>query len=97
MKKSAARKKTSAGLKPSAPKNRTKRTRAASRPKLRVAVRSDVRIEQAAQDRFVNDLDVRGEVAELGEGGTLPLEATHVRSNAPGDARKVQRVRFKTV
>jgi len=45
----------------------------------------------------VNDLDVRGEVAELGEGGTLPLEAPHVRSNAPGEARKVQRVRFKAV
>jgi len=51
---------------------------------------------QAASDRFVKDLQVRGEAAELTPEGKLPLQATHAitRKNPDGSVQ-VQRVRFK--
>ncbi|HET9837860.1 MAG TPA: hypothetical protein VFR84_06470 [Candidatus Angelobacter sp.] len=51
---------------------------------------------QAASDRFVKDLLVRGEAAEPTPEGKLPLRATHAitRKNPDGTAQ-VERVRFK--
>jgi hypothetical protein len=53
-------------------------------------------VASPASQRFVNDLLVRGEAAELTPNGKLPLEATHVidRKNPDGSAA-VKRVRYK--
>jgi len=51
-----------------------------------------------SDSRFVNDLLIRGEAAELDKNGKLPLPATHVitKKNPDGSA-EVKRARFKLV
>jgi hypothetical protein len=46
-------------------------------------------------NRFVEDLLVRGEAAELRPDGTLPLEATHVVRKKKDGSVVTSRVRFK--
>jgi hypothetical protein len=49
-----------------------------------------------AQDRFVNDLLVRGEAAKLDSTGKLPLDATHViEKDNPDGTAVVRRLRYK--
>jgi hypothetical protein len=46
--------------------------------------------------RFVNDLLVRGEAAELDDQGKLPLQATHIiQKNNPDGTVQVKRARYK--
>ena len=56
--------------------------------------------QQAAADRFVRDLQVRGEAAKPGSDGKLALSATHaITEETAGPVRvvqKVKRARFKT-
>ena len=50
----------------------------------------------SASKRFVNDLLVRGEAAQLDSNGKLPLEATHVITRQDKDgATTVRRARYK--
>ena len=50
----------------------------------------------AAKDRFVEDLAVRGEAAELDKTGKLPPAATHVITKTnPDGTIEVKRARFK--
>jgi hypothetical protein len=56
--------------------------------------------EAQARDkaRFVNDLLIRGEAAELTPDGKLPLEATHViQKKNPDGSVEVKRARYKLV
>ena len=50
----------------------------------------------SGNSRFVNDLLVRGEAAELGKDGKLPLPATHIiKKKNPDGTVEVKRARFK--
>lgn len=50
----------------------------------------------AASQRFVGDLLVRGEAAERDSQGKVPLHATHViRGKKPDGTADVKRIRFK--
>jgi hypothetical protein len=50
----------------------------------------------AASQRFVGDLLVRGEAAPRDSQGNVPLHATHViRSKKPDGTPDVKRIRFK--
>jgi hypothetical protein len=53
-------------------------------------------VQATDQARFVNDLLIRGEAAELTPDGKLPLEATHViqKRNSDGSV-EVKRARYK--
>jgi hypothetical protein len=52
--------------------------------------------QEAASQRFVNDLLVRGEAAPRDREGKLPLRATHViKGKKPDGTVEVKRVRFK--
>jgi len=52
--------------------------------------------DQSASKRFVSDLLVRGEAAELTDDGRLPLQATHViQKKNPGGSVEVKRARYK--
>jgi hypothetical protein len=50
-----------------------------------------------ASERFVRDLEVRGEAAKPSASGKLPLDATHavVEENPDGSVKQVKRARFK--
>ncbi len=49
-----------------------------------------------SDSRFVSDLLVRGEAAELTKDGKLPLQATHViQKKNPDGSVEVKRARFK--
>jgi hypothetical protein len=52
---------------------------------------------KAASDRFVEDLEVRGEAVQPSKSGKLPPGATHavVAENPDGTAKEVKRARFK--
>lgn len=51
----------------------------------------------AASERFVKDLEVRGEAVKPSKSGKLPPGATHavVEENPDGTAKEVKRARFK--
>jgi len=52
--------------------------------------------QPAADPRFVSDLLVRGEAAELTKDGKLPLQATHIiQKKNPDGSVEVKRARFK--
>jgi hypothetical protein len=50
----------------------------------------------AASQRFVGDLLVRGEAAECDSKGKVPLHATHmIKGKKPDGTAEVKRIRFK--
>jgi len=50
----------------------------------------------AASQRFVGDLLVRGEAAESDSQGKVPLHATHmIKGKKPDGTAEVKRIRFK--
>ena len=53
--------------------------------------------DDAAAERFVRDLAVRGEAATPTSAGKLPPDATHavVAENEDGTVKEVKRARFK--
>jgi len=53
--------------------------------------------DDAATERFVRDVAVRGEAAKPTSAGTLPPDATHVvvEENEDGTVKQVKRARFK--
>jgi hypothetical protein len=73
-------------------KNTPKSTASAAAPDCSEAAESS-----AASERFVHDLEVRGEAVKPSASGKLPLDATHavVEENPDGTAKQVKRARFK--
>jgi len=58
--------------------------------------RSPVPQDNIESSRFINDLLVRGEAAELDKDGKLPLSATHIiQQKNPDGSVKVKRARYK--
>jgi hypothetical protein len=54
------------------------------------------RAKDAASERFVQDLLVRGDAAERNKDGSVPQQATHaVKRKHPDGSVEVERVRFK--
>jgi hypothetical protein len=59
---------------------------------------SSATTDKAASDRFVQDLVVRGEAAEVGKDGKLPSQATHaITKKNPDGTVQVKRARYKLV
>jgi hypothetical protein len=78
-------------------RNATK-SRVGAKHAVKGTVRSAAASKQRAREseRFVRDLQVRGEAARLNADGKLPLHATHVIKRAKkGQAIEVRRARFK--
>ena len=51
--------------------------------------------ERTAKSRFEEDLETRGEAAELTADGKLPLQATHAIIKKPDGTRQLKRGRVK--
>jgi hypothetical protein len=82
------------------PQRKRAKTSSRRQPRRKATVKSKRTGSPAAEaapndPRFVRDVLVRGEAANLTPGGKLPQGATHVITGGADDTATIKRVRFK--